>query len=59
MLVVAHGNSLRAMVKYLDDVSDKGISNLEIATGAPICYELDHQLQGTAKECLHCQRASF
>lgn len=59
VLVVAHGNSLRAMVKYLDDVSDKEISNLEIATGAPICYELDHRLQVKEKECLQCQRASF
>lgn len=45
VLVVAHGNSLRALVKYLDNISDKDIPNLEIPTGAPLLYRLDKQLK--------------
>lgn len=44
-LIVAHGNSLRALVKYLDKVSDDDIVNLEIPTGMPLVYELDQQLR--------------
>jgi 2,3-bisphosphoglycerate-dependent phosphoglycerate mutase len=44
-LIVAHGNSLRALVKYLDDVSDDDIVNLEIPTGRPLVYELDEGLK--------------
>ena len=44
-LIVAHGNSLRALVKYLDEVSDEDIVNLEIPTGKPLLYELDHELR--------------
>jgi len=43
-LIVAHGNSLRALVKYLDGVSDDDIVNLEIPTGRPLVYELDEGL---------------
>jgi 2,3-bisphosphoglycerate-dependent phosphoglycerate mutase len=43
--VAAHGNSLRAMVKYLDNISDKDIPNLNIPTGIPLVYELDAQLK--------------
>ena len=39
-----HGNSLRALIKYLDDISDEEIVNLEIPTGIPQLYELDEQL---------------
>jgi 2,3-bisphosphoglycerate-dependent phosphoglycerate mutase len=42
---VAHGNSLRALVKYLDDVSDQDIVGLNIPTGIPLIYELDPDLR--------------
>jgi 2,3-bisphosphoglycerate-dependent phosphoglycerate mutase len=45
VLVVAHGNSLRALVKYLDDVSDDDIVKLNISTGIPLVYELDADLK--------------
>jgi 2,3-bisphosphoglycerate-dependent phosphoglycerate mutase len=41
VLVVAHGNSLRALVKHLDGISDADIAGLNIPTGIPLCYELD------------------
>ena len=44
VLIVAHGNSLRALVKYLDKISDKDILGLNIPTGAPLVYELDSNL---------------
>ncbi len=44
VLIVAHGNSLRALVKYLDDVSDAEIVGLNIPTGVPLVYELDDDL---------------
>ncbi len=44
-MVVAHGNSLRAMVKMLDKVSESEITELNIPTGVPLLYELDAQLQ--------------
>lgn len=45
ILIVAHGNSLRALVKYLDDVSDEYIVGFNIPTGVPLVYELDDKLQ--------------
>ena len=45
VLVAAHGNSLRAMVKMLDDVSESAIVELNIPTGIPLVYELDAQLK--------------
>jgi len=45
VLVAAHGNSIRALVKYLDDVSDKDIVGLNIPNGIPLVYELDGQLR--------------
>ena len=45
VLVAAHGNSLRAMVKYLDNVSDEEIPGLNIPTGVPLVYELDEELK--------------
>lgn len=45
VLIVAHGNSLRALVKHLDDVSEKDIVGLNIPTGIPLVYELDDDLQ--------------
>lgn len=44
-LIVAHGNSLRALVKYLDNVSDSDIAELNIPTGIPLVYELDKELR--------------
>ena len=45
VLVAAHGNSLRALVKHLDGISDADIVGLEIPTGIPLVYELDDQLR--------------
>ena len=45
VIVVAHGNSLRGLIKYLDNLSDEEIVKLEIETGNPICYELDDNLK--------------
>jgi 2,3-bisphosphoglycerate-dependent phosphoglycerate mutase len=45
VLIAAHGNSLRALVKYLDDVSDEDILKLNIPTGLPLIYELDDNLK--------------
>jgi 2,3-bisphosphoglycerate-dependent phosphoglycerate mutase len=45
VLIAAHGNSLRALVKYLDDVSDSAIVELNIPTGIPLVYELDDRLK--------------
>ena len=45
VLVSAHGNSMRALVKYLDDVSDADIVGLNIPNGIPLVYELDAQLK--------------
>ena len=44
VLIVAHGNSLRALVKYLDQISDEDIVGLNIPTGVPLVYELDEKL---------------
>jgi len=44
VLIAAHGNSLRALVKYLDKVSDSDIVELNIPTGIPLVYELDDRL---------------
>lgn len=45
VLIAAHGNSLRALVKYLDDMSDADIMGLNIPTGIPLVYELDPNLK--------------
>jgi 2,3-bisphosphoglycerate-dependent phosphoglycerate mutase len=45
VLISAHGNSLRALVKYLDDISEDEIPGLNIPTGIPLVYELDDQLK--------------
>jgi 2,3-bisphosphoglycerate-dependent phosphoglycerate mutase len=45
VVIAAHGNSLRALVKYLDDVSEKDILELNIPTGIPLVYELDERLR--------------
>jgi 2,3-bisphosphoglycerate-dependent phosphoglycerate mutase len=45
VLIAAHGNSLRALVKYLDDMSEEAIIKLNIPTGVPLVYELDEDLK--------------
>jgi len=45
VIIAAHGNSLRALVKYLDDISDDKIISLNIPTGIPLVYELDDDLK--------------
>lgn len=45
VLVVAHGNSLRGLVKYLDDMDEKSVISLNIPTGVPLVYELDAELK--------------
>jgi 2,3-bisphosphoglycerate-dependent phosphoglycerate mutase len=45
VLIAAHGNSLRALVKYLDDIPDEEIVGLNIPTGIPLVYELDDDLK--------------
>ncbi len=45
VLVTAHGNSLRALVKHLDDISDEDIAGLNIPTGIPLVYELDENFK--------------
>ena len=45
IIIVAHGNSLRGLIKYLDNISDEDIISLELETGNPICYELEDDLK--------------
>ena len=45
VIIAAHGNTLRALVKYLDNISSDGIANLNIPTGTPLVYELDDELK--------------
>ena len=58
VLIVAHGNSLRALVKYLDNVSERDILELNIPTGIPLVYELDDSLQPIRKYYLGDQEAA-
>ena len=52
VIIVAHGNSLRALVKYLDGISDADIISLNIPTGIPLMYELDANLKPLASRYL-------
>lgn len=52
VLIAAHGNSLRALVKMLDKISDTDITGFNIPTGIPIAYELDDDLQPVSREFL-------
>jgi 2,3-bisphosphoglycerate-dependent phosphoglycerate mutase len=45
VIIAAHGNSLRALVKFLDNISDDDIVDLNIPTGVPLVYELDANLR--------------
>jgi 2,3-bisphosphoglycerate-dependent phosphoglycerate mutase len=57
VLVAAHGNSLRALVKHLDGISDADIVELNIPTGVPLVYELDERLGVIDKRYLGDQEA--
>lgn len=57
LIIVAHGNSLRALIKYLDQVSDQDIVNLNVPTGMPLVYELDQNLQPTNRYYLGDEQA--
>jgi 2,3-bisphosphoglycerate-dependent phosphoglycerate mutase len=57
VIVVAHGNSLRALVKHLDAMSDEQVMGLNIPTGAPMVYELDKDLRATTRYYLGDQDA--
>jgi len=52
VLVAAHGNSLRALVKHLDSISDDDISGLDIPTGVPLVYELDGDARPTESKAV-------
>ena len=52
VLIAAHGNSLRALVKMLDNMSDEAITQFNIPTGVPIAYELDDNLQAVSRSFL-------
>ena len=52
VIIAAHGNSLRALVKYLDDISDDDIVELNIPTGMPLVYELDADLRKVSSRYL-------
>ena len=51
IIIAAHGNSLRSLIKYLDQISDEDIVKLEIPTGAPIHYSFDES--GSVKSKKH------
>ncbi|WP_283590637.1 2,3-bisphosphoglycerate-dependent phosphoglycerate mutase [Ligilactobacillus saerimneri] len=57
-LVVAHGSTLRAMIKYLEQISDTDIDGVEVANGEPIVYTLNDQLQVVDKQILRPQAES-
>ncbi len=48
MLVVSHGNTLRALIKHLDRISDDQIAELNVPTGIPLVYELDPDMHPVA-----------
>ena len=58
VVIAAHGNSLRALVKYLDNISDSDIVELNIPTGIPLVYELDDNLKPIRKYYLGDQEAA-
>lgn len=57
VIIAAHGNSLRALVKYLENISDEDIINLNIPTGVPLVYELDENFKVLSKRYLGDQEA--
>ncbi len=57
IIIAAHGNSLRAMVKHLDNVSDEDIVELNIPTGVPLLYEFDRHAKPLSRRYLGDQEA--
>jgi 2,3-bisphosphoglycerate-dependent phosphoglycerate mutase len=57
VLIAAHGNSLRALVKHLDALSDQAVTTLNIPTGVPLVYELDNSLKTIGSRYLGDQAA--
>ena len=57
VIIAAHGNSLRALVKYFDNISDADIINLNIPTGVPLVYEFDENLKAVNHYYLGDQEA--
>jgi len=53
LLVVAHGNSIRTLIKYLDDLSEGDLVALDIPTGVPLLYELDDNLRPISRRDFH------
>jgi 2,3-bisphosphoglycerate-dependent phosphoglycerate mutase len=49
VLVVSHGNTLRALIKHLDGIGDDEIAGLEIPKGVPLCYQLDSHMRTVAR----------
>ncbi|MCM2258544.1 MAG: 2,3-bisphosphoglycerate-dependent phosphoglycerate mutase, partial [Vicinamibacteria bacterium] len=58
VLIAAHGNSLRALVKFLDGISDDDIVELNIPTGVPLVYELDPDLKAVSRRYLGDEEAA-
>jgi 2,3-bisphosphoglycerate-dependent phosphoglycerate mutase len=58
VLVVTHGNTIRALVKDLEDISDDDIEKLEIATARPLVYELDDQMRLVGRSYLGSAEAA-
>lgn len=52
VIIAAHGNSLRALTKYIENISDADIMNLEMATGEPVVYDFDEKLNVNSKNKL-------
>lgn len=52
VIIAAHGNSLRALTKYIENISDADIMNLEMATGEPVVYDFDEKLNVNSKSKL-------
>lgn len=53
VLIVAHGNSIRSIIKYIENISDEDIMSVEIPTGVPYIYELDNELNIVGKTILN------
>ena len=56
VLVVSHGNTIRALVKHLENISDQEIEKVEIATAQPLVYELDDQMRIVCRSYLGSER---
>lgn len=53
VIIAAHGNSLRALTKYIENISDADIMDVEMATGEPVVYDLDAKLNVVSKKKLN------